>query len=69
MKMIVKYVKNVHINAQNVLELINVQFVKILHIELHLFVTVLMDITIQVKKTVFNAMLNVQLVKNHQIIV
>jgi len=69
MKMILEYVKNVHTNVLNVLEKNLAQFVRMLHIELLHFVIVLMDISMQVKKTVFNVMLNVQPVKELQIIV
>jgi len=69
MKILIEFVKNVHINVQNVLQKINVQFVKMLNTELLHFVIVLMVILIQVKKIVSFVILNVQLVKEPQIIV
>jgi len=69
MKILTEYAKNVHTNVQNVVEKMLVQFVKILHTEILHFVIVLMDTSMQVKKTVSNVMLNVQLVKILQIIV
>lgn len=69
MKILIEYVKNVHTNVQNVLVIQFVQFVKMQHIEILQLVIVLMDISMQVKKTVSSVTLNVQLVQILQIIV
>jgi len=69
MKMLIEYVKNVHINVLNVQLKMSVQSVRTLPTEPPHFVTVLMVTTIQVKKIVSNVMSNVQLVKILQITV